>query len=47
MLLLLDNTEDCLQGQCVVSFGQLLVKVRACVLYICWYTAIPKMVRAL
>ncbi len=29
VLLLLDNAEDCLQGQDAVSFGKLLVKVRA------------------
>ncbi len=27
---LLDNAESCLQGQCAMSFRQLLVKVRAC-----------------
>ncbi len=29
VLLLLDNVEDCLQGESAVSFGQLIIKVRA------------------
>ncbi len=32
VLLLLDNAEGCLQDQGAVSLGQLLVKVRVCVL---------------